>query len=617
MTIFRHRVRLLRALAPAGRMLPTALFVAYAVGNLVPAATAFILARLIDELRVGTGDAAFSAALGPAIMFAVVLLLGYVAESAITPLSYLVTGRIDGAVREDIARLAAGAERIDTLEGPAAQGLIREVSADRSRGVDATTASGAIAQLRWLARLLGVAASCAVLVRFGWWWLIPLVVVPAALGQHLRAGHHAELARRWRLAIKGELHADVWRRAAISPGEGKDVRVFGFADWMVRRMQHHIKEANGPFWSYVLRAATDERRQWLLVVVGLVPAYGIVSLSAARGDTTVAAQTAVFAAAWSVFIALSGNEDGYEIAGGLRVLSATTRLRRLLAAALATTAEKRPVPAATGEARPPVVRFERVSFRYPDTERLVLDELSLEIRPGELIALVGMNGAGKSTLIKLLAGLYAPTSGRITVDGRELTEIGYAEWRRRISVVFQDFVRYHLSARDNVVLGHAWREPDQAALDQAARDAGFGRLLERLPAGWDTPLARSRDGGVDLSGGQWQQVVLARALYAMRMGARLLVLDEPTAHLDVRTEFDVFNRLARIRGETSTLLISHRLSTVRQSDRIVLLDGGKVTESGTHDELMALGGTYAEMFTIQAQRFNTGYDDRIEEGDVA
>ena len=615
MSTFSHRVRLLRALAPAGRMLPAALFGAFAVGHLVPAATAFVLARLIDELRTGTGDAAFSAALGPAIMFAAVLLVGYVAESAITPLGYLVTGRIDGAVRADVARLAAGARRIDVLEGAAAQGLIREVSADRSRGVDATTASGAIAQLRWLARLLGVAASCAVLVGFGWWWLIPLVAGPAVLGQHLRAGHHAELARRWRLAIKGELHADVWRRAAISPAEGKDVRVFGFADWMVRRMQHYIKEANEPFWSYVLRAAADERRQWLLVVVSLVPAYGMVSLSAADGDTTVAAQTAVFAAAWSVFVALADSEDGYDIAGGLRVLSATARLRRLLAADPAGPAGRQPVPV-FGK-RPPTVRFEGVSFRYPDSERLVLDELDLEIRPGELVALVGMNGAGKSTLIKLLAGLYAPTSGRITVDGRELTEAGHPEWRRRISFVFQDFVRYHLSARDNVRLGHAWCDQDQATLDRAARDAGFDRLVERLPAGWDTPLARSRDGGVDLSGGQWQQVVLARAMYAVHMGAGLLVLDEPTAHLDVRTEFDVFDRLARIRGETSTLLISHRLSTVRQSDRILLLDGGRVTESGTHDELMALGGTYAEMFTIQAQRFNTGYDDRIEEGDVA
>ena len=148
------------------------------------------------------------------------------------------------------------------------------------------------------------------------------------------------------------------------------------------------------------------------------------------------------------------------------------------------------------------------------------------------------------------------------------------------------------------------------------RDAGLDEVLDRLPHGWDTPLARSRTGGVDLSGGQWQQVVLARALYAVRTGARLLVLDEPTAHLDVRTEFDVFQRLAARKQDAGVVLISHRLSTVRQADRIVLLEDGRITESGTHDELMARGGGYATMFAIQADRFNRGYDDRIEEGEL-
>jgi ABC-type multidrug transport system fused ATPase/permease subunit len=182
-------------------------------------------------------------------------------------------------------------------------------------------------------------------------------------------------------------------------------------------------------------------------------------------------------------------------------------------------------------------------------------------------------------------------------------DIGPDAWRRRIAVVFQDFVRYHLSARDNVALGNAVVEPDLAAVAEAARHAGFDEVVERLPGGWGTPLARTRTGGVDLSGGQWQQVALARALYAVRTGCRLLVLDEPTAHLDVRTERDVFARLAAHRGDASVVLISHRLSTVRQADRIVLLSGGRITASGTHDELMAAGGEYAAMFEIQARRF--------------
>jgi ATP-binding cassette subfamily B protein len=264
-----------------------------------------------------------------------------------------------------------------------------------------------------------------------------------------------------------------------------------------------------------------------------------------------------------------------------------------------------------------LICFQDVGFRYPGTDPQVLDRLDLEIRPGELLGVVGLNGAGKSTLIKLLAGLYEPTCGRITVDGVDLAEVDLAAWRERIAVVFQDFVRYHLSAADNVVLGNAAVARDDRALEAAAGQAGFTDVLDRLPYGWDTPLATSRTGGVDLSGGQWQQVVLARALYAVQTGARVLVLDEPTAHLDVRTEFDVFGRLTAHRQDITVVLITHRLSTVRRADRIVLLDDGRITESGSHDALMALGGQYAAMFDIQAERFRRGYDDRLEEGDLA
>ncbi|HWO68942.1 MAG TPA: ABC transporter ATP-binding protein, partial [Umezawaea sp.] len=157
---------------------------------------------------------------------------------------------------------------------------------------------------------------------------------------------------------------------------------------------------------------------------------------------------------------------------------------------------------------------------------------------------------------------------------------------------------------------------DQAVIARAGRDAGLDPVLERLPHGWDTMLTSSRTDGVDLSGGQWQQIILARALYAVHVGARVLVLDEPTAHLDVRTELEVFGRLAGTRGGTSIVLISHRLSTVRQADRIVLLDHGRIAESGNHDELIALGGGYARMFAIQAERYRRGYDDRIAEGEL-
>ncbi|WP_327303576.1 ABC transporter ATP-binding protein [Streptomyces sp. NBC_01298] len=624
-----NKVVLLRVLRGVGGPTVGLLLVALVIESLTPAATALVLAELVDALTAGTAQPDFFRAAIPGLLaFAGILLANSLAEASDGPLVFRVTARVDGAHRAEVARLAAGSRSLAVLESPAVQQLLREVTLDPARGYDTTPAEGALAQLRWAAGLLGIAASCAVLTWYTW-WLVPLVLLPALLNWRISNRQSARLAGLWRGAIKGELHADVWRQAAVSPGEGKDIRIFGFAPWMIRRMQHHVETANEAFWAYVAHIVRSQWGQFSLAAVGLVPAYVSVAVSAADGRTRVAVEAAVLAAGWSVFQALGRSMEQYKMVSALRVIEATRNLRAALdpvdgpvaPPAWAATAHSVKHDSTSGQVSataglPATVRFEGVTFTYPGGSRPVLHGLDLEIRPGELLAIVGLNGAGKSTLIKLLAGLYTPSGGRITADGRNIEELGIDDWRSRLSIVFQDFVRYHLSAADNVSLGQARKAPDPVALEGAAREAGLDAVLSRLPNGWDTPLARVRTGGVDLSGGQWQQVVLARALYAVWSGARLLVLDEPTAHLDVRTEFDVFNRLAERRGSTSVVLISHRLSTVRMADRIVLLDGGRITESGTHDDLMALDGKYAEMFAIQAERFNRGYQDRVEEGEL-
>jgi len=608
---YRSRIRLFGVLRDAGLPVAVILAVCYLIEALVPALTALSLAGLVGALhRDGAADL-FVAALPALATFGAVLLIGHVATAATAPLSFTAAARIDGRHRGRVTDTASGGTAFEALERPEVQILIREALADRSHGYDCTPADAAIGQLRWLSGLIGAAAACAVLASYAW-WLVPLVLVPAALHRMLRTRQDFGLASLWRGAIKGELHADVWRRAAVSPGEGKDVRIFGFADWMVDRMQDHIRTANAGLWGYIDRILLSSWKQFTLVAVGLVPAYLVIAVSAAHGRYSIAVATGVFAAGWSLFQVLGTNADMYKIIGGLRVLAAYDELREAMAEPDRAAAAGPELPADVA-AGPPLVAFEKVSFKYPGTDRVVLDELDLEIRPGELLAVVGLNGAGKSTLIKILAGLYRPTSGRLTVDGADVSRYDMRDWRRRLSMVFQDFVRYHLTAAENVTLGEAHDPGARAVVEEAARAAGFDEVIKRLPEGWDTPLARSRTGGVDLSGGQWQQLVLTRALYAVRRGARLLVLDEPTAHLDVRTEFDVFERLARHRGETSVVLISHRLSTVRQADRIVLLDQGRIAESGTHDELITLGGAYARMFAIQAERFRRGHDDRYEE----
>jgi ATP-binding cassette subfamily B protein len=244
--------------------------------------------------------------------------------------------------------------------------------------------------------------------------------------------------------------------------------------------------------------------------------------------------------------------------------------------------------------------FDGVSFQYPMSSRKVLQDVSLTIRPGEHVALVGVNGSGKSTLVKLLCRLYDPTGGAITLDGVDLRELESAALRREIAVVFQDWVAYHVSARDNIWFGDPRADADHARIRQAARAAGADEVIARLPRGYDTVLGKWFEQGEELSMGEWQKVALARAFVR---DAQIVVLDEPTSFLDVEAEHEVFTRFRRLAEGRSTILISHRLSTVRMADCIYLLEDGRIAERGRHDELMRRGGTYARMFETQARSY--------------
>jgi ATP-binding cassette subfamily B protein len=252
---------------------------------------------------------------------------------------------------------------------------------------------------------------------------------------------------------------------------------------------------------------------------------------------------------------------------------------------------------------PPDIVFDRVGFHYPGGSQPVLDGVELAIPAGSTVALVGPNGAGKTTIIKLLARLYEPTTGAIRIDGTDLGDLEVQRWRRDLAVIFQDFARYELPARDNVGFGALNLRGDDAALDDAARRTGIVDAIHALPRGWDSPLSREFTDGSDLSGGQWQRVALARAMLAVRAGARVLVLDEPTANLDIGAEAEFYDQFLNLTTATTTILVSHRFATVRRVDRIFVIDDGRVTEQGTHDDLMVLGGTYARMFSRQAMRF--------------
>ena len=240
---------------------------------------------------------------------------------------------------------------------------------------------------------------------------------------------------------------------------------------------------------------------------------------------------------------------------------------------------------------------EEVTFSYPGSERVALHGVSLRIEPGEVVALVGANGSGKTTLAKLLAGLYLPSEGRVCWDGRDTREVNSRELLGHTAIVFQDFIRYALSAGDNIALGRHEHSQDTAAIVRAAERAGADRDIGGLPEGYQTLLGPAFIDGTDLSCGQWQRVALARTFFR---DAPLVILDEPTASLDAKAEHELFARIGELFADRSVLLISHRFSTVRSADRIYVLNEGYVVESGTHEELVAAGGTYAELFTLQA-----------------
>jgi ATP-binding cassette, subfamily B, bacterial len=244
--------------------------------------------------------------------------------------------------------------------------------------------------------------------------------------------------------------------------------------------------------------------------------------------------------------------------------------------------------------------FRNVSFAYPGTERTVLKNFSLTLSPGERIALIGENGQGKTTVVKLITRLYDPTEGQILLDGVDLREYSLEDLHRNIGVIFQDFMRFEMTARENIAVGRVDRPHQQADIESAAHKSLADTVVDKLAGGYDQMLGRRFEGGVELSGGEWQKIALARAYLR---DAQLLILDEPTAALDARSELEVFQRFAELTEGKMALLISHRFSTVRMADRIVVLEGGRLIEEGNHEQLMARAGVYAGMFEMQAASY--------------
>ena len=451
-----------------------------------------------------------------------------------------------------------------------------------------------------LVDMLGGLACAVVLAGYAWW--APVVLAGAWLATHWLLRESAVWRDRNTTEVRSaQRDADYAYRLAVDPPASKELRLFGLANWTLDRFVSRRQRLHAL--QYEATRLRERPLFWCIVVVIVANTVVFWSLaSAAVAGTLSLGQLVIFAqcAVGTSMIAFGG--INWALDGAAAPVAAVLRLKPAMDAV-----GKLPSGTRFADGLPVrELRFRNLSFAYPGGAP-VLDGFDLTIPAGSSLAIVGQNGAGKTTLAKLLCRLYDPQSGAIEVDGVDVRELDVASWRSRLTAVFQDFVRFELPLRDNVAPAGA---PDEL-VGTALESAGAASL-----ASLDTILARGYEGGTDLSGGQWQRVALARALCAVRLGKSVVLLDEPTAQLDVRGEAEIFDRVLAATRHCTTILISHRFSTVRHADRICVLEHGKVVELGTHDELMAQGGRYRTMFDLQAQRFTATEDEEGKTYDV-
>jgi ATP-binding cassette subfamily B protein len=597
--LVRDRAALLRLLGVIGWWRVTGLALIEVAVTLLPAVTAaavgVLVARVADVAAAG-GDAESAAV--PLVAVGVLLVLDLVAQSLLSPLRDLVALRVNGKIRRQTRLAVLAFPGVDHLDDQAVRAAAALPVYDQYLFNMGAAAEG---QLWLMARFVGAAGSAALIATYS--PLLAVFALAALLTQRamLRRQYARVVAPGTNEVGNAAREAEYWRSLATTPAGGKEIRLFGFGDFVVDAFTApHAVVAK-------LRERLYTRalpRQWITFVLSALAVgvpFVVLTRAALAGDLS----TARLATTLGAVIALTSigtmGFEAFSIEAAVPQLAALREVESL--SATASTPVTRHAADAGAESDVPTIRFDDVSFRYPGRAIDVFTNLNLEIAPGESIAIVGENGAGKTTLLKLLAAFYAPTSGRVLIDGVDLHTLDPDVWRRRLAVIFQDFVHFELSARDNIALA----DLDQGDVDHdaraAAEAAGAIDLIDGLPRGWDSMLSRDYEGGSELSGGQWQRIALARALYAARVGARVLVLDEPTANLDVHAETALFDQLLEHARGLTAIVVSHRFSTVRRAQRIVVLGDGAVLEDGSHDDLLARAGVYARLYRLQADKF--------------
>jgi ATP-binding cassette subfamily B protein len=596
----RQELKLAAALWRADRSMAAGWWALLTLRGLLPAGFAVSTGVLITAVE-HHGDLT-----GPLALVGVLFILLQILAPLHTALSANLGDRTAAWLYDELTGACVCLDGIGHLEDPELAADL-QVARDFDRGMTGPPLSLSMDFIATgLVDLIAGLGQAVVLFGFAFW--APPLLVAAWLSTHWLLRESAIWKDRNTSEVRqAQRDADYAYRLAVDPPAAKELRIFGLPDWVLdrfivsRRHLHQLQyqatrmRERSVFGCLAIVLLANVLVLWMLGARALGHQVGL-------GPLIVYAQAAVGTSA----IAFGGLN--WALDGSAAPVAAVGRLRAAMARAGTVVSGSRQAGGMPARG----IRFRGVHFAYPAApDRPILSGLDLEIPAGSSMAIVGVNGAGKTTLAKLLCRLYDPQSGTIEIDGTDLQDLDLDGWRHRITAVFQDFVRFELSLRENVLPQLASSAASTDDLDRIATAALVEAGASGL-AGLDTILAKGYAGGTEFSGGQWQRVALARAMAAVRRGAGLVLLDEPTAQLDVRGEAEIFERvLAATRGCT-TILISHRFSTVRQADRIAVLQDGRVAELGSHDELMALRGRYRTMFTLQAERFDAG---RREEGE--
>jgi ATP-binding cassette, subfamily B, bacterial len=574
--------------------------------GILPAAFAVLVGVLVSQLpgltRAGFASASGHRAVATLIAIAVALVMIELADSAREVINTDLYRRLDRNLLGRVMTAALSRDDLRLFDDP---GLAAQLDkgVQLARFGPGELVSGLSTQ--WTVRAQGLAAAALV----GYYWPAAAVLLTAVwlvVARAMQASYY-RADPFWTDPLR---RARYLQRIGLLSPWAKEVRVFGLAGWLVGQYAAEWSAVMVHLW----RARRADHRRMVMLGSLVLGAHVAVLLQLARaassGSLPVPALIVVLQGIFGMASIASLQGDTWIENGSVPVPDVLSLERAAGAGEPRAAAGAQPGAAlpAVGLPRSEIV-FSEVSFGYPGGG-LVLEAFDLRLQAGRSVAIVGLNGAGKTTLVKLLTGLCQPTTGTISIDGIELSDLDLASWRRQLAVIFQDFVRYELPLADNI--GFGWMEqPDlsPAALAEIVAQAGATELIARLPEGTGTTLSPRFPGGVDISGGQWQRVAFARALMAVRSGAQVLVMDEPTAHLDVRAEAEFFSRFLELTAGLTTIVISHRFSTVRRADRILVLSGGRVTEDGSHDDLIAASGQYAQMFALQARNYTGDRND--------